>query len=208
MPVFRASSQAVTGSQDAGSPSDYEKVRALISDAMLPAHFYVRRAGAMEWQPPRAEELSWEIYHGRLFDPAHTRERRQFEAWNIFWVDAEGRSAEPILSVKWHKDEGQLHVVRAFYCYAWEGYHAGDNVYLSRETQKWVRELVSTIHLDQFRDIEEVLDELICRLFQAVVGASRLPLTSVEAPLPEFSLGELAYAYRRAGETEAETDRR
>ena len=72
MPVFRASSQAVTGSQDAGSPSDYEKVRALISDAMLPAHFYVRRAGAMEWQPPRAEELSWEIGVGRrqqLVDP-------------------------------------------------------------------------------------------------------------------------------------------
>ena len=33
-------------------------------------------------------------------------------------------------------------------------------------------------------------------LFHAVVGTSRLPLTSVEAPLPAFSLGELAYIYR------------
>jgi hypothetical protein len=33
-------------------------------------------------------------------------------------------------------------------------------------------------------------------LVQAVVGTSRVPLTSVEAPLPAFSFGELAYCYR------------
>ena len=201
MPVFRARSQAATR-PDGGSPTDLQDVRALISDAMLPAHFYLRRTGVLEWQPACAEEVSWEIYHGRLLDPAHTRERRQFEAWNIFWVDAEGRSAEPILSVKLDKDERQLHVVRAIHCYAWEGYHAGDNVYLSRETRKWLRELVGTIKLRDFTALAEVRDELICLLFQAVVGASRLPLTSVEAPLPAFSLGELAYVYRPAAGSE------
>src|SRR5947208_176843 len=84
------------------------------------------------------------------------------------------------------------HITRAILCYAWEGYHAGDNVYLSRPTHKWVRELVGTISLDRFADADELRDELIGLLFQAVVGCSRLPLQSVEAPLPAYSLGWLA----------------
>jgi hypothetical protein len=51
-------------------------------------------------------------------------------------------------------------------------------------------------------------DELICLLFQAVVGTSRLPLTSVEAPLPVFTLGQLAYFYRSDGGTKAMRSRR
>jgi hypothetical protein len=39
---------------------------------------------------------------------------------------------------------------------------------------------------------------MICRVFQAVVGSSRLPLTSVESPLPQVSLGKLGYFYRHA----------
>jgi len=39
---------------------------------------------------------------------------------------------------------------------------------------------------------------MICRVFQAVVGSSRLPLTSAESPLPQFSLGKLGYFYRLA----------
>src|SRR5205807_4560084 len=72
------------------------------------------------------------------------------------------------------------------------------NVYLSRETRKWVRELAGTMVLTEFATPGEVRDELICLLFQAMVGASRLALTSVEGPLPAFSLGELAYVYRPA----------
>ncbi|HEV3115537.1 MAG TPA: hypothetical protein VGY58_00700, partial [Gemmataceae bacterium] len=86
--------------------------------------------------------------------------------------------------------------MRAVHCYAWEGYHAGDNVYLSRETRKWVRELVGTIDLQEFETATEVHDDLICLVFEAIVGGSRLPLTSVEAPLPGFSLGDLAYFHR------------
>src|SRR5207249_1826541 len=49
----------------------------------------------------------------------------------------------------------------------------------------------------------DLLDELVCRVFHAVVGASRLPLTSVEAPLPAFSLGRLAWFYRPGLRTES-----
>src|SRR5262249_52759719 len=129
-------------------------------------------------------------------DPAQTRMQRTFEAWNVFLIDAEGRSGEPLLSLLLDAGAGELHVTRAIHCYAWEGYHAGDNVYLSREVRKWVRELVGTIHLAQFSERIQLHDELVCLLFHALVGVSRLPLTSVEAPLPAFSLGEMAYFYR------------
>ena len=42
---------------------------------------------------------------------------------------------------------------------------------------------------------------LIRLLFHAVVGTSRLPLTSIEAPLPAFSFGQLLYCHG-IGETE------
>src|SRR5262249_53423932 len=106
------------------------------------------------------------------------------------------RSTEPLLSLKLDGNHRQLHVTRAIHCYAWEGYHAGDNVYLSRETRKWIRELVGTMDLKRFPSLHGLRDEVVCLLFRAVVGSSRLPLTSVEAPLPAFSLGQLAYVYR------------
>src|SRR5262249_2204258 len=132
-------------------------------------------------------------FRGRLLDPAHTRQCRAFLAWNIHSVEDGARSAEPLLSVKLDAAEGSLYVVRGLLCHAWEGYHAGDQVYLSRETRKWVWELVGRIDLAEFADRAELTNELAGLLFDAIVGTSRLPLTSVEAPLPAFSFGRLFY---------------
>jgi hypothetical protein len=172
-----------------------EEVRAIVVEALDPRHFFVSKGLALEWEHAPAEDITWEIYKGRLLDTSQTRERRTFEAWNVFARDENGRSTEPLLSLKLDADSGQLHVVRAIYCYAWEGYDAGDNVYLSRETRKWVRELVSTIEFARVRFVFALRQETIRGLYQAVVGTSRLPLTSVEAPLPDYSLGRLAYFY-------------
>jgi hypothetical protein len=171
-------------------------VRAVITEVMRPAHFFVGPTLSLACQPATRQTVVWEIFQGRLLDAPLTRQCHSFEAWDVFLCDAGGRSAEPLISVKLDEAAGQIHVVRALHCYAWEAYDAGDNVILSRETRKWVRELVGTIDLRRFPDAEGVRDELICRLFQAVVGTSRLPLTSVEAPLPAFSFGTLAYCYR------------
>jgi hypothetical protein len=138
-------------------------------------------------------DLPWEIFQGRLLDPAQTRERRTFEAWDLYWFDNQGRQPAPTLSVLLDSNTMQLHVTRCLLCHAWEAYDAGDNVILSRETQKWSRELVGTIDIREFPTVPGLHDELICLIFQAVVGASRLPLTSVEAPLPAFTLGRLTY---------------
>ena len=150
----------------------------------------------LEWQHSAARETPWEIFRGRLLDPAHTRLKRAFETWDIFRTAGDSRSAEPLLSLLLDEEGRELHLVRGLLCYVWEGYDAGGNVILSRETTRWVRELTGTIQLIDFDNVEELRDELIGRLFRAVVGASRLPLTSVEAPLPAFSFGELAYFYR------------
>jgi hypothetical protein len=174
-------------------PTTAAEVHRAIAEAVRPGHFFVGPGTRLEWDHTDAEEVSWEVFRGRLLDPAHTRQRRTFESWNIYLLGEVGRSAEPLLSVKWDAAAGQIHVVRAVLSYVHEGYDAGGNVILTREVQKWVRELVGTIDLADFATADELLGEVHCRLFQAVVGTSRLPLTSVEAPLPQFTFGELAY---------------
>jgi hypothetical protein len=182
----------------ADRPLSEDEIRQVIAGVIQPAHFFVREPLHLEWQNGLPEESAWEIYQGRLLDPAHTRLRQSLECWNVFCVESGNRSAEPLLSLKLDMSRRQLYVTRAIYCYAWEGYHAGDNVYLSRETRKWIRELVGSIALEHFSCRDELRDEIICLLFQAVIGCSRLPLQSVEAPLPAFSLGRLAYIHRTA----------
>ncbi len=173
-----------------------DAVHPIIHAVLNPAHFFVGPNLELHWESGTTIEVPWEIFQGRLLDPAHTRCRRTFTAWQVFLMTAGQRSAEPILAVLVDTADRQVHVVRALNSYVWEGYDAGGNVFLSREVRKWVRELVGTLPLGQFSSGEEFRDELVGRVFQAVVGTSRLPLTSVEASLPAFSLGELAYCYR------------
>jgi hypothetical protein len=178
------------------APLTPETIREVIADALLPVHFFAAPPLNLEREHLPAEEIPWEIFQGRLLDRAQTRQRKTFEAWNVHAVEGGTRSGEPLLAVKLDLATGELHVTRGLLCYVWEGYHAGDNVYLSRETTRWVRELVGMVALGELRDTVELRAEVAGLLFQAVVGLSRLPLTSVEAPLPDFSLGRLAYCYR------------
>jgi hypothetical protein len=162
---------------------------------LAPAHFFVGPGLRLECEHVAREELVWEIYRGRLLDPAHTRQRRVFEAWNVYTIRSEGRSAEPLLALKLDAADGRLYILRGLECYVWEGYDSGGNVILSQERRKWVRELVGVVEPQRFAGMDDLRDELACQLFHAVVGR-RLPLTSVEAPLPGFSFGQLFYCYR------------
>jgi hypothetical protein len=173
-----------------------DRIRGLIEESLDPANFYEKTPGQLVWEHHAREEISWEIFQGRLLDASQTRMTRQFESWDVYWNEDETRSSEPLVSLKLSVADREFHVTRAIYSYAWEGYHAGDNVYLSREVAKWVRELVGTIQLDDFADENALRDEIICQVFQAIVGTSRLPLTSIESPVPSFSLGEIAYFHR------------
>jgi hypothetical protein len=177
-------------------PITPDALATLLTQVCAPPHFYVGPGLMLGWTRTSRDEASWEVFRGRLLDPAHTRQRRTFASWNVHALTAEGRSNEPLLSLKLDAAAGELHVVRGIDSYVWEGYDSGNNVYLSRERRKWVRELVCTIRLDHFSDLGDLEDELACALFHAVVGVSRLPLSSVEAPLPAFSFGGLFYCYR------------
>src|SRR5262249_18835388 len=156
------------------------------AEVIGPHHFFLGPGANLGWVHVPSEELPWEIFRGRLLDAAQTRQVQAFESWNIYWHPAEGRSTEPILSVKLQHDSEKLYVTRGMESYAWEPYDAGDNVILSREVRKWARELVSFIDLIGHTDLDRMRSLLARRVFQAVVGTSRLPLTSVEAPLPAF----------------------
>lgn len=170
----------------------------LITACLASDHFWTGNGLELRWGPPgQVEEVAWELFRGRLLDAAQTRQRRVFVSWNLFAVLDGQTSPEPLLSVKLDRQAGLLHVVRAILSYAWEAFDQGNNVILSRETQKWLRELVGTIDLAEFSDPHELSRELCGLLFEAVVGTSRLALTSLETPLPAFSLGQLMYVPRR-----------
>ncbi len=176
-------------------PWEVLAVAELIDGAMQPGHFLAAADVSLEWIAAKAEETAWEIFRGRLLDPAQTRERRTFVAWGVFERDGDTLAPEPLLSVKLDVRGRKLFVTRGLLCHVWEGYDAGDGVIESRETTRWTRELVGSVALDEFGPAG-LLDELVCLLWQGVVGTSRLPLHSLEAPLPAFTLGRLHHVHR------------
>src|SRR5262245_6094537 len=199
-------------------PSPLGDVRSVLDDVFEPRHFYIGPDLSVTWQTAVEKVIPWETYQGRLLDARQTRQQRAFVAWHLVEQAAppltpnpspqrgEPDLPAPLISLKWDADRGEVHVVRGLLCHVWESYDSGGNVIASRETTKWIMELVGTVALADFTYEDELRDELICRLWQAVVGTSRLPLTSLEAPLPGFVLGQLAYVYR-SGEGDGETGR-
>jgi hypothetical protein len=173
-----------------------EALKIIITHLLDPDRFFFDRAArSLTVQHVLKEELPWEIDRGRLLGEGQTRERRSFESWNCLLERKDKTEpALPILSVKLDLPLNQIHVTRSILCHAWEGYAAEDNVILSREVKKSVTELVGTIDLNTHEEETRIREELATLIFQAVVGTSRLPLTSLESPLPAFSLGELGYS--------------
>jgi hypothetical protein len=174
------------------SPPDLLAVGQAIDDLMQPGHFFVAGGLRLHWTAARAEDVSWEVFRGCLVPVAQTRQQARFLSWHI----TEDGADTPLLSVRLDVNAGVVHVTRGILCHVWEGYDSGGGVIESREVQRWTRELVGSAELHRFLDLDELRDELTCLIWQAIVGTSRLPLHSVEAPLPAFSLGQLHYCYR------------
>jgi hypothetical protein len=179
-------------------PLTIDDVRRGVGQALSDGQFFAHLDLDLHWSHQPREVLAWEIFRGRLLDPAHTRRQQGFESWCLHEI-----SGGCLLSVKRAADENCLYVTRGILSYAWEGYNAGGNVIESREIRKWISELVGTIRLAEIDSLEALRQDLSWLIFRAVVGLSRLPLTSVEAPLPLFSLGHFGYFPRdnSGGET-------
>src|SRR5262249_50035274 len=128
MPRFRSPDPALTG-----VPLAPAGIRSLLADVLHPRHFFTGPSLQLQADQQPAKDISWEIFQGRLLDPAHTRQRATLESWNLFAVQEGKRSEEPLLSLKLDSAGGRIHVVRGLDCHVWEGYDSGGNVILSRE---------------------------------------------------------------------------
>jgi hypothetical protein len=183
-----------------------ESVRASIDQMLRPGHFFLAAKNRLTIDHRPNASLPWEVFRGHLLDESQTRAQTTFESWNVFVEPASGRPTEPLLAVTFAPDERVIYVIRSIDTYVQEPYVTEKNVVLTREVQKWVRELVATICLSptggggwptpsrsQEPPIRALERELWSDLLLAVIGTSRLPITSVETPLLGFSLGQFGY---------------
>lgn len=161
-----------------------------IADALRPAAFLVAPGYRIEVRHAPHLVETWEIYQGHLLDAATTRQQRSFAAWDVFF-GAEASEPACLLSLRWDAEEQKLFVVRYLYVYGWETYEPEPNVLMSRQKERWIRELVGELTLPE--DGTAPTAQLAELLQRAILGASRLPIASWETPLPQFSLGQLFY---------------
>lgn len=166
--------------------------RSAIERVLQPGNFFVAAPGRLRIEHVASEEVSWEIFRGHLLEPASTRRRATFESWHV-WLDTDASTpGAPVVSLKWQVAESKLYVTRNLLIHGFEAYDEAPGVIGSRPTQKWVEELVATFDPREIRP-DDLDEELTIAVRQAVVGTSRLPITSLESPLPGFSLGQFAY---------------
>src|SRR5262249_24123498 len=141
-----------------------DDVRAVAAELFQPGRFFT--TCPLEFHHTDQEELTWEIFQGRLLDITQTRQRCKFEAWHV----RQGSNEQPVHSLLLDTETRRLHVVRSIDSYVHEAYDAGGNVYLTREVRRPLRELVRTLVLEEFADRTELRDELEQALQQAIVG--------------------------------------
>jgi hypothetical protein len=166
------------------------EVAAAVESALHPGRFFVAAPLQLRVEKHPSETCFWEVFRGHLLDRGQTRLEKTFTSWDVI-LDPPGH---PVISVKYHAEEQRIYVVRYLEVYGFEA-REEDGVIESRETKKWVRELVGTMPILERIDARTLEDQL-CRLISlAIVGTSRLPITSLESPLPAFSLGKVAYLF-------------
>ena len=177
-----------------------EDVQSVVSRSVAPKCFFVAAPVRLRVEHVQCEEVIWEIYLGHLLDQSQTRARQSFETWHV-WLDdlPDGAKTDashprgPVISIRLDAEEGALHVCRGLLVRGYESFEPSPGAIDSRPCLKWQTELVGTIDLGRFSDAEHLAHELETYLDLAVCGVSRLPITSIETPLPDFSLGNLAY---------------
>src|SRR5262249_8333366 len=142
------------------APLTPKTVRQTIADVMRPGSFFAKPPVTLEFQPDVKEEIPWELFHGRLLDETQTRRTQRFAAWNVYRKEGNERSTAPLLSIKLDETAREIHVTRAIHSYVQEAYDAGGQVFLTRNAQRWLMELIATISIDDFHDTVALRDEL------------------------------------------------
>ncbi len=167
-------------------------VTAALDSALAPGRFFVAGA-SLAWRHDPAERLRWEIFRGHLLGGGQTRAEAEFDTHSVlFYVPGEERPQHAI-SLRTSAAEGRVYVTRELWIQGEETYEPAPNVIDTRPALVLERELVGTIDLSRFADADSLAAELERYVLLALTGTSRLPITSVESPLPAFSFGRWGY---------------
>ena len=156
---------------------------AAISRLWRPGNFCVGRSLRCAWQFETTQAIPWETFRGRLVEDRRAPPR-PFLAWNLLpVVDGPGRRRSADLRPRRRTARSTS---RGYLIYA----HEADASLETLEVQRWTRELVGNDLRSAITTRTSLLAEIRTLIRHAVVGTSRLPLTSVEAPHPAFTLGQ------------------
>ena len=166
-----------------------DEVASAVEKALKPGCFFVAPGCKLHVRHESREEIPWELFAGHLLDKTKTRLRKSFESWNIHFDD----SVAPVISVRYDQPEGRIHVTRNILTHVWAPYGEQRHVIQTRETRRWLPELIGTIELSLVADRFDLQQQVSRLVLLAVVGTSRLPTSSLQTPLPQFSLGQLGY---------------
>ena len=169
----------------------HQSIEAAVRRALNPGRFFVAPPARLRVEHTADHTLAWEVFRGHLIEPAHTRQSIVADLWNLF-LDEESLSLAPLVSVIHETNAKRAYVTRQILVYGAEAYEESPGVIFTRDVQKWVRELVATIDVGEVA-ADALAEKLEQGLLLAVVGISRLPITSLESPLPAYSLGQLGY---------------
>ncbi len=171
---------------------------AAIEAALHPGRFFVTPPGRLRISRVECQRLPWEIFRGHLLSAGQTRHTCEFVAWHVYVDIGEDPAPEPLVSILHDRDAARIYVTRQILTHGFEPYEDAPGVILSRPAEKWLRELVGTVEIERHPHACKSSELPTC-LMLAVVGTCRLPITSLESPLPAFSLGQFAYLPSLAG---------
>lgn len=160
----------------------------ILEKVITPGRFFVSPSIHLAWRH-EVETIPWELYRGHVLDRTRTRERQTFESWNL----CEPSDPEPVLSIKFCPATNTLFVTRSIRCHTHEVTEER-GLLQTRPVVRRIRELIGTVSLQERTSLTDLHDELVVLLTRAVVGCHRLPITSLESPMPEFSCGLLTYS--------------
>jgi hypothetical protein len=169
-----------------------QPIRAAVDRALCLGLFFVALPRRLRIEHVASQQIPWDVFRGHLLAPNLARETATFEAWDVYLDSGDSLASAALISIKWQTERGLIYIARQILTHGFEAYEDSPGMILSRPIQKWVMELVGTVQVGNCQD-DALAAELERTVFLAVVGTSRLPITSLESPLPDFLLGELAY---------------
>lgn len=111
--------------------------------------------------------------------------RADLVSCNVFLDQPDAIHDQPLISLELVRPQRLIRVSRNIRVRVWHG-------------AAWMNETVGSIDLSIVNDTPTLRRLLLHCMSLAVAGTSRLPITSLESPLPEFSLGRFGYFWPAA----------